>query len=701
MVGVAYQLRCGLNRIDVDDKIFLVGNEEKYFLSQHIYKNVLDHLYDDLDFSKIRTTLTDMEMAEFYYGLDLLLEKKYIEPLIQEERSENLFEAVCTEINANFPEWNLEQVLSSIYVMRDSLNNRDIVLCEDFLNPELFEIYQSSMNRKREFAAIQVTSKGFWLGPVFRNQQAFCWGCMIKLILRNKPVEHYFLKNEVDAEKWMLTFDVQDYNTLNVSAKLSEYIQDCGFHESHIQEMSYDGEVTNHRVWKQPHCESCGDENYFKKTSTKPIALDPEIKGAKESNGFRTCSPLETWEKHKYLISTATGILSYIKPFEGKNHPLRPVYVGNYFLPHGYIQFQSGEISANSFGKGTNPQQSRVSALCEGVERSSYRYTGDEVEKISNWNNMGRDAVHPNLLQNFSLTQLSGENESDDHRDRVPKQLDSLNEISWTPVWSYTQNKQKWLPTSYCYQMPNPEDNKHCLFNPNGNATGNVLEEAILQGLLELVERDATAIWWYNKIQRPEINIESFQDEYLMNVKKHYSELGWDIWLLELTHDLNIPVVASVACERFSGSMIMGLGCHLDLHIAAQRAVTEMHQIFDPLDEQEEHWNKDDWGDNAFLFPKSDIASVQYNSATNSLNSSIKGVIDGIVQKLKEKQLETLILDYTRPGIKLKTVKVIVPGLRHFWKRLGDGRLYDVPVNLGWLERKHLEEELNPIALKL
>jgi oxazoline/thiazoline synthase len=37
-----------------------------------------------------------------------------------------------------------------------------------------------------------------------------------------------------------------------------------------------------------------------------------------------------------------------------------------------------------------------------------------------------------------------------------------------------------------------------------------------------------------------------------------------------------------------------------------------------------------------------------------------------------------------------------VPGMRHFWRRLGAGRLYDVPVRLGWLDRPAREDELNP-----
>jgi oxazoline/thiazoline synthase len=39
---------------------------------------------------------------------------------------------------------------------------------------------------------------------------------------------------------------------------------------------------------------------------------------------------------------------------------------------------------------------------------------------------------------------------------------------------------------------------------------------------------------------------------------------------------------------------------------------------------------------------------------------------------------------------------VIVPGLRHFFARFAPGRLYDVPVELGWLANAHSEAELNP-----
>jgi ribosomal protein S12 methylthiotransferase accessory factor len=57
------------------------------------------------------------------------------------------------------------------------------------------------------------------------------------------------------------------------------------------------------------------------------------------------------------------------------------------------------------------------------------------------------------------------------------------------------------------------------------------------------------------------------------------------------------------------------------------------------------------------------------------------------------------VLDQTRTDIGIPVAKVVVPGLRHFWARFGPGRLYDVPVSLGWLERPLPESALNPIPL--
>jgi oxazoline/thiazoline synthase len=71
--------------------------------------------------------------------------------------------------------------------------------------------------------------------------------------------------------------------------------------------------------------------------------------------------------------------------------------------------------------------------------------------------------------------------------------------------------------------------------------------------------------------------------------------------------------------------------------------------------------------------------------------------VTACVNLAKQAGLDFLVLDQTRPDIEVPVVRVIVPGLRHFYRRFAPGRLYDVPVKLGWRDRPLSEHELNPL----
>jgi hypothetical protein len=66
---------------------------------------------------------------------------------------------------------------------------------------------------------------------------------------------------------------------------------------------------------------------------------------------------------------------------------------------------------------------------------------------------------------------------------------------------------------------------------------------------------------------------------------------------------------------------------------------------------------------------------------------------------LAEHGMETLVLNQTRPDVGLAVVKVIVPGLRHYWARFAPGRLFDVPVATGRLTEPTRFSDLNPIPM--
>ena len=116
----------------------------------------------------------------------------------------------------------------------------------------------------------------------------------------------------------------------------------------------------------------------------------------------------------------------------------------------------------------------------------------------------------------------------------------------------------------------------------NGNAAGNNLEEAVLQGFFELVERDAVALWWYNRLRRSGVAVESFSEPYLLELVQHYRQHYQRVtWALDLTSDLGIPVFVAVSkmMEGKEERLLFGMGCHLDARIALQRAFAEMNQM--------------------------------------------------------------------------------------------------------------------------
>ena len=157
-----------------------------------------------------------------------------------------------------------------------------------------------------------------------------------------------------------------------------------------------------------------------------------------------------------------------------------------------------------------------------------------------------------------------------------------------------------------------------------------------------------------------------------------------------------------------------GFGAHLDPKIALLRAVTEMNQMLsspllrpekggdkEPMDPETARWLETATTANQpYLLP----AEGRPRAAASYPRPWADDVADDVrtCQELVERAgMEMLVLDQTRPEVGLPVAKVIVPGLRHFWARLAPGRLYDVPVRLGWFSRPLAEHELNPIPMFL
>ena len=241
------------------------------------------------------------------------------------------------------------------------------------------------------------------------------------------------------------------------------------------------------------------------------------------------------------------------------------------------------------------------------------------------------------------------------------------------------------------------------------------LRKRFLQGFMELVERDAVGIWWYNRIQRPAVDLHSFDLDYICRLQKFYQRHQRELWVLDLTTDLNIPVFAGISRrhDREREDILLGFGAHLDPQIALLRALTEVNQSFSSflaLDDDTDlpdfqnvegiHWWKTATiANQPYLRPQDTIRPKHFGDFPKMWTDDILDDVTTCVDLLAERNIETLVLDQTQPDVGLNVVKVFAPGLRHFWRRLAPGRLFDVPVQMGWLDKPLAESDLNPLSV--
>ena len=86
-----------------------------------------------------------------------------------------------------------------------------------------------------------------------------------------------------------------------------------------------------------------------------------------------------------------------------------------------------------------------------------------------------------------------------------------------------------------------------------------------------------------------------------------------------------------------------------------------------------------------------------------SMNSEIKFVhieqeLSWLLSIFKAKGFDVFGANFTTETIGFPVAKVFIPGMRHFWPRFAPGRLFNVPVELGYLDQATSESDLNKIG---
>jgi oxazoline/thiazoline synthase len=601
-----------------------------------------------------------------------------------------------------------------------------VVLCDDYLNPELAGVDALHRAQGRPWLLAKPVGVKVWLGPVFQPAEPGCWHCLSVRLWGHRNAEavaQSTLGRHGPAQSPAASIPALRTAAMGMVALEAAKWLSGHRHPSQRRIWTFDslglrGEPHDLRPF--PQCPTCGDPELMRRQTRRPVVLSSRRKGS-YSGGHRAQTPEQVLAGYQHLISPVTGVVKEIRRDEhgpdffnsfraGPNVAARMSDAGSL---RATMRIENG-------GKGVTAVHAQASALCEAIERYSGNFRGDELCVRDNLSSLGEAAVHPNACQLYDARQYEARSEWNSAHGPFQYVCDPFDEDAvqdWTPAWSLSQRRHRLLPTGMLYFGAPREPGQHFLHaDSNGNAAGSSIEDAVLQGLFELIERDAVALWWYNRTSQPAVDLDAFTDPWLDELRGVYADLGREVWALDLTSDFGVPVVAAVSrrVDRVHEEILFGFGAHLDPRLALRRALTELNQMMPQLiaAEPDGRYRCDDpdmvgWLRTATLAGEPYLVPGDAEPAMGPASHGYLPTADllddlTVLQtKVEELGMEMLVLDQTRPDVELPVVKVIVPGMRHFWARFAPGRLFDVPVRLGRLAQPTPYNQLNPTPMFL
>ncbi|MFV9646771.1 MAG: YcaO-like family protein [Desulfobacterales bacterium] len=310
-------------------------------------------------------------------------------------------------------------------------------------------------------------------------------------------------------------------------------------------------------------------------------------------------------------------------------------------------------------GKGATTHQAEASAVMELAERFSFysfRNNADNfiVEKYRNL----KDKAIPFETISRSVHDDSKELET------TQKIFENI-PLKWTRAYNLTQNKEILIPFDWFFTI-----NEF-----NGASVGNCAEEALIQGICEVVERHTSSIISQNSLKTPSINADSATEPLIKEMIQKYRNAGIKLYISDFTLDLGIPTVGILAYDPSTfpekSEIVWTAGTTPDPQKALSRALSEVAQLAGDFNTCSNYV--------ASGLPKlTKIKKAEFitNSETeinitdlpDISDNNIKIEVQNCVSMLAKKSFEVILINTTHPLLEIPAFYTIIPGA-HFRER--------------------------------
>ncbi|MDY6825296.1 MAG: YcaO-like family protein [Thermodesulfobacteriota bacterium] len=311
-------------------------------------------------------------------------------------------------------------------------------------------------------------------------------------------------------------------------------------------------------------------------------------------------------------------------------------------------------------GKGASPHQAEASAVMELAERYSFYRFADNAANftVDTLENLGERALPFEVI---ARSVNDGPGESPDY-EGVKAIFEKL-PLRWTTAHNLTTGETTLVPFDWFFMI-----NEF-----NGTSAGNCNEEAICQGICEVVERHVSCVAGHRSEALPGIDPESATDPAVQDMLAKYQKAGIRLWISDLSFDTGIPTVGVLAWDPATfpekSEIVWTAGTAPNPEKAMSRALTETAQL------------AGDFNTGACFvesgLPKfrriEDAAFITEAPATRSIadlpdlaDDNIKTEIQRCLAALSACGMTVMVINSTDPVLGISAFYTLIPGTRFF-----------------------------------
>jgi len=331
-------------------------------------------------------------------------------------------------------------------------------------------------------------------------------------------------------------------------------------------------------------------------------------------------------------------------------------------------------------GKGGTPDQAEASAVMELAERFSF------FSFVKNQKNFFTDQ-YTNVKEKaipFKKIAQSVHDESEDLP--VSRKIFERLPLKWTWGYNLTREKEVLIPFDWFFAI-----NEF-----NGPSAGNCVEEALIQGICEIVERHTSSIVSHNKLKVAAIRPESVTDPLVLEMFQKYSNAGVKLYLSNFSLDTGIPTVGVMAYDPTTfpelSEIVWTAGTAPDPQKALSRALTEVAQLAGDFNTGANYV-----ASGLPKYTRLEDAQFVINPGTevdiselpDLSDENIKTEILNSVSVLAQNNMEILLINTMHAQLQIPAFYTIIPGA-HFRER-------SLGTSVAMFSAKHIYEN-NPAA---